>query len=253
LNEKRENEAVNTVMAAVLRLGQFDIQRRYTEYIIDEYFDSDDLLFQRTQSCLRGRKRLDDVEVTVKRPLDKRPGYFKREERSETLSQTQYEELVEAAFKPFIDAHLADLKSDLKGKHVAKVLTIRNERQNLILKRAEESYCLSFDTFHFENPKDGGVSTAQMEIEIEALTPIAKNQLANIKEDIGLILGPFAYAGSTNSKYERGVDHFSIGRRTWLQRLKDWCSKRLTVIEIVVGIIGTIITLVGIYLALRKP
>ena len=124
-----------------------------------------------------------------------------------------------------------------------KILKVTNERRNFILKRGQERYCLSFDTFRYTNAKNNRVSEIQVEIEIESLTGVANKKLAHIRRNLLPILGTFKY--STNSKYERGVECFSLNESLWRQWLNEWNSGiGLTWVGVILGVIGILISIV---------
>jgi hypothetical protein len=117
------------------------------------------------------------------------------------------------------------------------------------MQRQAESYRLSIDIFVFMNPKTGRTSDQQFEVEVEALNDAASVKLNSIKHNLLNVLRDFKF--SPGSKYERGIKAFFIDSAEWKQALASWSSGAgLNWTSVVIGVIGLILSVVGLWLTL---
>jgi len=204
---KDESEIVEIlrIVKAALNLAEFDISQENVEIIMDEYFDTGDLLVYKSRTSFRVRRSRGKIEVTVKTPKEIDLGLFKRQEGSlKDISEERYSELVKTGFQDVI----ADFLPSIKSQRLERFLRLYNERRSFSLKRRDEVYVLSIDLFTFINPRTGKSSEENSEVEIEARNSVAQQKLGDIRFNLIEIVKGFDL--STDSKYERGIKYFGI-------------------------------------------
>ena len=217
------------------------------ETINDEYFDTDDLAVYRVHAVLRVRRSRGRTEVTVKKLKDIEQGLFSRQEKSEEISEETYSELIRTGFR---DVVMTSFPED-QDKIFSLVLRVNNERRSFSLNRRGEQYALALDLFTYRSPHKEDISEVQSEVEIEALNPLAKSKLGDIRRNLVVIVKDKGYNYSTDSKYERGIKHIGLDKPSW-QRwfLEKWNSQKgLAWIGIVIGVLGCVVSIIAILLS----
>ncbi len=195
------------IVKAALNLAEFDISQENVEIIMDEYFDTEDMVVYKSRTSFRVRRSRGKIEVTVKTPKEIELGLFKRQEENlRDVSEERYSELVKTGFQDII----ADFLPNVRNRRLDLFLRLYNERRSFSLKRRDEEYILSLDLFTFINPRTGKSSEENSEVEIEAQNRAAQQKLNDIRFNLIEIVKGFNL--STDSKYERGIKYFGIDR-----------------------------------------
>lgn len=244
LQSQKLDDVVRT-LKGVLGFGDFAVTTENVRNVTDDYYDTDDLSLYSTHSLLRVRRQGSSPTIVVKTLIGQSPGELKRTEFEQATSEDELQSLIESSFASIVAAQLPDLK----GKKLTYKVKVSNERRNYLMVRGEEIHRLSFDSFFFVNPKTGRTSDQQYEIEIESLNAAASAKLHTMKHSLlEVFRGGFTF--SKSSKYERGIEAFSINGALWKQWLSKWSSPTglgwvgfvATLAGIVIGVIATVIS-----------
>lgn len=239
----RRDQSYGESIIAAFGFAEFTISEEKTLQIIDEYFDTKDLSLYRDHGSLRFRRCSGNIETTLKTDHGMQLGLFKRGEKTEFISEEKYKELISTGLFGFI----SEVLPELKEKKFTKKLIVKNERKTFSLVRRDEKYELSFDLFTFSNPTNNEISDTLSEIEIEAKSQKAIEEIYKIRENILKIVGLDSY--SKESKYERGIKIFRLDNKPlyiWL--LNNWnTTKGLAWLGIIIGVVGLILTIIYKY------
>ena len=214
-----EVDDVLQIIKAALSLAEFKITQESVENIVDQYFDTRNLVLFEIHASLRIRRVGASIELTIKKPKEQERGQFTRSEFSKIISETEYRELLDDGFRKVTKTLLLDVTNE----RMSNILQVNNERRKFTLCRRDEKYELSLDLMQFVDLNSKKVSNPESEIEIEALNEIAKQKLGTIRRNLVDIMKTFEF--SKDSKYKRGITRLSISSKK-NRSAKAWFLKK---------------------------
>ena len=220
-------------------LAEFEITPGNRQTVTDDYFDTDDFEIMACHASLRVRRVGADVELTIKKLAGQTPGQLDRTEIARSISETEADDFAKTGFCSVFQDHFPEFVN----KCAIHVVTVIDERQILILRRNDEKYQLSIDSFRFRRPSSHKCSVPQIEIEIESLNDAAAQNLGNIKRRVFGVIKDLKY--SETSKYEQGIHYLKGKDGPLLRKLWELCRRIgpawLAVILATLGILVAII------------
>jgi hypothetical protein len=220
-------------------LAEFEITPGNRQIVTDDYFDTDDFGIMACHGSLRVRRVGTNVELTIKKLAGQTPGQLDRDEITRSISETEVGDFIKTGFCLVLRDHFPELVD----KCAVHVLTVIDERQVLILRRNNEEYQLSIDSFRFRRPLSDRYSAPRLELEIEATNDSAARNLGDIKRRVFGIIKDLKY--STASKYEQGMEYLRGKDGPLPRRLCELCRSIgpawLAVILAAVAILVTIV------------
>ena len=170
----------------------------------DTYYDTADKILLRNGFSLRIRQKGGKYFIACKKSSDQNAGQKEQLERFEREAETPGPEITSEDNAAFILQCFSDIMGDgyVKISELSKAVTVRNKRQQLLLKKAETQYEVAFDDVVYVNERTQVIySEQQLEIEkCSAETSVVEmlEMLQRLEERLGSSVVP-----CWESKFER--------------------------------------------------